>query len=163
MLPIIIIFILACIISFIIIQIYNFMCLKNQYENFKSATYIYMRKKIDQMPKLLNSIRYSTGEIDEIIEIIKYRNKYNEDQNMNENLKILHECNRLIGAIFNKYPNLLKDEEILNEKNEWYSIDASLRENSNQYISCARSYNDMFNNIFVIPIIKIFKYEMEDV
>ena len=163
MLPMIVILILSIIISYIIIQIYNFMCLKNQYESFKSATYIYMRKKVDQMPKLLNNIRYSVGEIDELIEIIKLRNKYVEDQNINENIKIMHECNRLLGVIFNKHPNLLNDEEIQAKKNEWYDIDAVLRENSSQYIACAKKYNDMFDSLICLPVIKIFKYEKEDV
>ncbi|MBR1883380.1 MAG: LemA family protein [Clostridia bacterium] len=163
MTAIIVIFILACVISYIIIQIYNFMCLKNQFENYKSATYIYLRKKLDNMPKLINKIRGIVGETDEVIKIIKIRNEFDESQNINENMLLIHESNRLLGVIFNQNPNLLNDSEVMELKNDWYGIDASLRDSLSNYVSCAKNYNNMFSNIFCIPVIKIFKYEKEDV
>ena len=163
MIPIIVIIILACAISFVIIQIYNFICLKNQFENFKSATYIYIRKKLDHIPKLVNVISRVDNESNQLIEIIKIRNEFDETDSIKSNLDKLHRCNRLFGEIFNINPKLLEDDEVLNLKNEWYDIDASLRENSTQYIACARQYNEMFANIFCLPVIKIFKLEQEDV
>ena len=163
MLVFIVILVLACIISFFIIRVYTFFCLKSQYENYKSATYIYLRKKMDILPKLINEFRYNIGETDELIQLIKIRNNFNESLPLRQNLNILHDMNRIIGIIISKNASLERNEEVNKIKEEWYLADAALRENSDLYISTARDYNAMLDDIIVRPIVKLFKYEEEKV
>ena len=163
MLVFIVILALACLISFVIIRIYTFFCLKNQYENYKSATYIYLRKKMDILPKIINEFRYNIGETDELIQLIKIRNNFNESLPLRQNLNLLHDMNRIIGVIISKNHSLETNEEVTKIKEEWYLADAALRENSDLYISTARDYNAMLDDIILIPIVKLFKYEEEKV
>lgn len=152
---------LACIISFFIIKIYNFVSYKNQAENFKEAAYIYIRKKLDFMPKLLNEIRANIGDTDEIIEIIRIRNEFDESDSIKKNQNLLHECNRLLGIIFQKNPDLSKNSEIISLRNNWHSIDNTLNSNVNLYKSAAINYNNMLSDFLCKRVAKIMGYTEE--
>ncbi len=163
MLVFIIILALSCFISFIIIKIYNIISLKSQTENFKIATHIYLRKKMDILPKLIGEIRYITGETDELIKIIRLRNQFNESMPINQALSLVHELNRDIGFVLQKIPNVESLDQLQDIKKEWYLVDSNLKENSSLYINCARRYNSMLDDFFCQIVVKLFKYEEEKI
>ncbi len=164
MLPFFICLILACIITFFILKITSFFSYKSQAENFKNAAYIYLRKKVDFMPELINMIIMEIGETDEIIEIIKLRNDFKDDSKVVNSRNFIHECNRILGIILQKNSNLLSNNDIIELRNTWYSLDADFNSNISLYLSSASSYNNMLANDFICSKIgKILGYEEEQI
>ena len=161
MLQFILLLIVASIITFVIIKLYYLFSYKSQTENFKSATYIYLNKKINFLPTLLNEIKLNIGETDEVISLIKIRNQFNDQEGIRKNLDLIHECNRSFGVIFTNYPNLLENYELSNLRNQWYEMDANLNSNANLYIQAAQNYNAMFSDFICSKVISLLKYEQE--
>ena len=162
------IYIILIIILFMIIitlAIYNKLIkLKNNVKKSKANIEIYLNKRFDLIPNIVECVKtYSKYENETLENIVSLRNNYNEQKNINikdaENLN--NSLNRLL-AIVESYPELKANENYMNLHNELRNIEDELEISRIKYNDEVTKYNTKVETIPSNLIASIFGFKKSE-
>ena len=163
------VYIILSIILFAIIIIlfkYNKLVkLYNRVRQSKSDIEIYLNKRFDLIPNLVECVKsYSKYEDETLEKIVTLRNNYNENNNMNVD-DLNHMDNKLNKylAVVENYPDLKANTEYLNLQQELKEVEEQLVRARNMYNHVATNYNiarEIVPNNIVAGIFGFKKFEL---
>lgn len=161
--------ILVILILFIIAIEYNkFKKLQNKVKQSKSAIDVYLNKRFDLIPNLVECVKgYSKYEQSTFEKIMELRNQYSKNGNLEDGKAGYAEFNRLI-AVVEKYPELKASEQFLNLQNSLQKIEDELQAARRLYNGDVTLYNTTIetfpNSIFakIFSCKKADLFEIED-
>ena len=160
-----IVYIVLTIILFLIIiilAIYNKLIkLKNNVKNAKANIEIYLNKRFDLIPNIVECVKsYSKYENETLENIISLRSNYNEQKNMNikdaENLN--NNLNKLLALVEN-YPELKANSNYINLQNELRNIEEELEVARTRYNNVVTRYNTKIETIPSNLIATLFAFK----
>ena len=129
---------IVLIIILIILSKYNQMIrLLNKVKKSSANIEIYLKKRFDLIPNLVECVKgYSNYEKETLESIISLRNNYNNQKELNikEVNKMNNELNKYL-AIIEKYPELKADEQYLN-------LQKQLNNTENELVHTRQIYNE---------------------
>lgn len=134
----------------VLIVIIIFLCIRNTFiekskknERNKSLIDVYLKKRYDLIPNLVEICKgYSKYENDTLEKIIKLRNSFNE--NSSDELKEeLNNYYQKIIVLAESYPELKASEQYLNLQRELVNVENELQAARRIYINGITSYNNL--------------------
>ena len=134
----------------IMLSIYNKLIkLKNNVKKQKANIEIYLNKRFDLIPNIVECVKsYSKYENETLENVISLRNNYNEQKNMNikaaENLN--NSLNNLLALVEN-YPELKANSNYINLQNELRNIEEELEIARTRYNNVVTRYNTKIETI----------------
>ncbi len=158
---IILVFTIALIILVInIIKLYNNMVsLKENFENALSSIEVYLKKRFDLIPNLVETVKaYSSYEKETIENIIKLRSEfYGNDKNVIDKSKLDNEYNTLITKV-EAYPNLNANENFLELQKQLAKMENQIQAAIRTYNMQATTYNILIKKFPNVIVANIFKF-----
>lgn len=122
---------------------------------------VYLKKRWDLIPKLVETVRgYSTHEINTLEKIMEARNTNYEnmlEQEKIEKNKVINENLTKIIALKEAYPNLKANENFLEMQKELVNIENEIANARKYYNGTIRDYNNLVETIPNNIIAKILK------
>ena len=148
---------------------YNgFIKLINQVEEAYSTMDIYLKKRWDLLPNLVDVVKgYAKHEKETLSKIVELRNSIksydslDENEKITTNKKINTEVNRLM-AIVEDYPELKANSNFLELQKELSNIEDEIAQSRKYYNAVVRNYN---NKVATIPsnlIAKLFNFSKKN-
>ena len=150
------------IVILIILAMYNKLVkLKNNVKNAKANIEIYLNKRFDLIPNIVECVKsYSKYENETLENIISLRSNYNEQKNMNikdaENMN--NSLNRLLALVEN-YPELKANSNYINLQNELHNIEEELEIARTRYNNVVTRYNTKIETIPSNLVASIFAFK----
>jgi len=160
-----IVYIVLTIILFLIIiilAIYNKLIkLKNNVKKAKANIEIYLNKRFDLIPNIVECVKgYSDHENETLKDIVALRNTYNEQKNINikdaENMN--NSLNKLL-AIVENYPELKANTNYMSLHNELRNIEDELENSRIRYNDVVTRYNTKVETIPSNLVASIFGFK----
>ena len=151
----------------IMLIIYNsFIRLNNKVEEAFSTMDIYLKKRWDLIPNIVETVKgYAEHEKNTLEEIVSLRNSSYENMNTNEkvdiNNKLTSDINRLI-ALAEAYPDLKANENFKDLSNQLTKVEDDIANSRKYYNGTVRIYN---NKVQMFPsniIASIFGYKVKN-
>lgn len=150
------------IIIIVILAIYNKLIkLKNNVKKAKANIEIYLNKRFDLIPNIVECVKsYSKYENETLESIVALRSSYNEQKNINikDVEKMNNSLNKLL-AIVENYPELKADTQYLNLQNELRSIENELEYARIRYNDIVTKYNTKIETIPNNLVASIFAFK----
>ena len=133
-----IILVVLLVVILIILFKYNQMIkLLNKVKKAKANIEIYLNKRFDLIPNLVETVKgYSNYEGNTLEEIVSLRNNYNSQKNFS-----LKEANQLNNEL-NKYLAIVENYPDLKANNQYMNLQSELRRIENELEQARRIYND---------------------
>ena len=161
-----IILIVLLILIFIIFAVYNKLIkLQNKVKKAKANIEIYLNKRFDLIPNIVECIKsYSKYESSTLEDIVRLRNNYNEQKNMS--IKKAEQMNDKLNnylAVFESYPELKANTQYLNLQDELSKIEKELERARQIYNEEVTEYNtsvEMVPNNIIASIFAFKKAEL---
>ena len=162
-------FIVIAIVVLLIIYIFSlynsFIKLNNRVKEAFSTMDVYLKKRWDLIPNLVETVKgYTKHENDTLKEIIELRNTTYDKMSDSQKIKTNEELNSKISkimALAEAYPDLKASESFLNLSNQLTKIEDEIANSRKYYNGTVRIYNnkvEMFpSNIFA----KLFGYKTQ--
>ena len=156
---IILIIILLIIILYVIITYNQFVKLKKQMNNSYSVIDVYLKKRFDLIPNLVEVTKeYTKYEKDILTKITEYRTLYNKNKDKEAFNKLNDEYNNLILVVEN-YPELKASEQYLKLQKSLIKVESELQAARRIYNNDTTKYNTKLN-VFPSNIIgKMFNFK----
>ncbi len=154
--------ILVILVLYVIITYNKFVTLKKQMNNSYSVIDVYLKKRFDLIPNLVEvTIGYANYEQDVLTKITEYRTAYNQHKDKDALNKLNEEYNNLILVVEN-YPDLKASEQFLKLQKSLIKVESELQAARRIYNSDTTKYNTKLN-VFPSNIIgKIFNFKEGD-
>ena len=154
--------ILVIIVLYVIITYNKFVTLKKQMKNSYSVIDVYLKKRFDLIPNLVEVTKgYANYEQDVLTKITEYRTAYNQHKDKDALNKLNEEYNNLILVVEN-YPDLKASEQFLKLQKSLIKVESELQAARRIYNSDTTKYNTKLN-VFPSNIIgKIFNFKEGD-
>lgn len=154
--------ILVILVLYVIITYNKFVTLKKQMNNSYSVIDVYLKKRFDLMPNLVEVTKgYANYEQDVLTKITEYRTAYNQHKDKDALNKLNEEYNNLILVVEN-YPDLKASEQFLKLQKSLIKVESELQAARRIYNSDTTKYNTKLN-VFPSNIIgKIFNFKEGD-
>ena len=151
--------ILAVIALYVIITYNKFVTLKKQMNNSYSVIDVYLKKRFDLIPNLVEITKgYANYEQDVLTKITEYRTAYNQNKDKDALNKLNEQYNNLILVVEN-YPDLKASEQFLKLQKSLIKVESELQAARRIYNSDTTKYNTKLN-VFPSNIIgKIFNFK----
>ena len=152
----IIVGVIALIIVYLLICYNSFVKLNNQVKEAFSTMDVYLKKRWDLIPNIVETVkRYAKHEKETLEKIVNLRNssyeKMNDSTKVNINNKLSQELGRLM-AIAESYPELKSSDNFKDLSNQLSKIEDEIANSRKYYNGAVRVYNnkvEMFpSNIF---------------
>ncbi len=160
-------YVMAAVIAIIVIYIFvtynNFVKLDNRVKEAFSTMDIYLKKRWDLIPNLVEVVKvYAKHEKDTLKEIVELRNSAYDDlsntEKLKANAKLTADISRLM-AIAEAYPDLKADKNFRDLSNQLSQIEDEIANSRKYYNGTVRIFN---NKIQMFPsnlLAKIFGYQ----
>ena len=154
--------ILVILVLYVIITYNKFVTLKKQMNNSYSVIDVYLKKRFDLIPNLVEVTKgYANYEQDVLTKITEYRTAYNQHKDKDALNKLNEEYNNLILVVEN-YPDLKASEQFLKLQKSLIKVESELQAARRIYNSDTTKYNTKLN-VFPSNIIgKIFNFKEGD-
>lgn len=160
-----IVLVIILIVIIVILAKYNTIIkLQNNVKKSKANIAIYLNKRFDLIPNLVECVKtYSNYENDTLENIVSLRNNYNEQKNMNikEAIKMNNSLNKYL-AIVENYPDLKANTQYLNLQNELKDIENSLELSRHKYNDEVTKYNTVIESVPSNIVASIFAFKKAD-
>ncbi len=157
-----IILIAILIVILIILANYNTLIkLLNNVKNTKSNIDIYLNKRFDLIPNLVECVKgYSKHEEKTLEDITKLRNNFKEQKNLdiNQSAKMDNELTNFL-AIVEAYPDLKANTQYMNLQKELSSIEDEIQHTRSLYNRAVTNYNTKVETIPSNFIASIFGFK----
>jgi len=152
--------ILVIIVIYVVITLNSFVKLKNDVVEAFATMDVYLKKRWDLIPNLVNVVKsYSTYEAEALENIIKTRyDSLNTNSKISENEKIAENLSKII-ALVEAYPELKANSNFLDLSESLTSIENDIANSRKYYNAVVRIYN---NKIEMFPsniIAKLFGFK----
>ena len=154
--------ILVILVLYVIITYNKFVTLKKQMNNSYTVIDVYLKKRFDLIPNLVEVTKgYANYEQDVLTKITEYRTAYNQHKDKDALNKLNEEYNNLILVVEN-YPDLKASEQFLKLQKSLIKVESELQAARRIYNSDTTKYNTKLN-VFPSNIIgKIFNFKEGD-
>lgn len=146
----------------IILALYNQLIrLHNSVKNFKANIDIYLNKRFDLIPNLVECVKgYSKHESSTLEDIVALRNNYNNSNNLdvNEIGKINDKLNNFL-AVMEAYPELKANTQFMNLQKELSRIEDQLESARNSYNFVVTKYNTKIETVPSNIVASMFNFK----
>lgn len=150
------------IVILIIFAMYNKLIkLLNKVKKAKANIEIYINKRFDLIPNLVECVKgYSNHESSTLEDIVALRNNYNENRNLNINQagKMNDRLNKYL-AIVENYPDLKANQQYLDLQNRLSQIEDELQYARHIYNDEVTKYNTVIESIPSNIVASIFAFK----
>lgn len=157
----VILFVLLIVI-FIILGKYNSLIkLQNRVKKAKANIEIYLNKRFELIPNIVESVKgYTKHEGSTLENIVSLRNQYNSNQNMsmNEAGKMNDQLNRYL-AIVENYPDLKANTQFISLQNQLREIEDELEYSRRIYNDEVTRYNTLIETVPSNIVANIFAFK----
>ena len=151
--------ILAILIIFVIIEYNSMVKLKKQMNNSYSVIDVYLQKRFDLIPNLVEVTKgYANYEKDILTKITEYRTSYNQNKDKDSLNKLNDEYNNLMLVIEN-YPDLKASEQFLKLQKSLIKVENELQAARRIYNTDTTKYNTKLNVFPSNIIAKLFGFK----
>ena len=154
--------ILVILVLYVIITYNKFVTLKKQMNNSYSVIDVYLKKRFDLIPNLVEVTKgYANYEQDVLTKITEYRTAYNQHKDKDALNKLNEEYNNLI-LVAENYPELKTSEQFLKLQKSLIKVESELQAARRIYNNDTTKYN---TKLIVVPsniIGKIFNFKEGD-
>ena len=159
---IIIVAVIVLLILYVISTYNRFIKLKNLVEEAFATMDVYLKKRWDLIPNLVNTVKgYATHEKETLENVIGLRTGNYDDltpeQKIEANKKLSSEISKLMMVVEN-YPDLKANQNFMDLSSQLQSVENDIANSRKYYNAVVRKYN---NAIMVIPaniVASIFKF-----
>ena len=135
------IIILVILVLYVIITYNKFVTLKKQMNNSYSVIDVYLKKRFDLIPNLVEVTKgYANYEQDVLTKITEYRTAYNQHKDKDALNKLNEEYNNLILVVEN-YPELKTSEQFLKLQKSLIKVESELQAARRIYNNDTTKYN----------------------
>jgi len=157
-----VILVVLLIVIFIILGKYNSLIkLQNRVKKAKANIEIYLNKRFELIPNIVESVKgYTKHEGGTLENIVSLRNQYNSNQNMsmNEAGKMNDELNKYLGIV-ESYPDLKANTNFLSLQNQLASIEKELEVARRVYNDEVTRYNTLIETVPSNIVASIFAFK----
>lgn len=151
--------ILVLLIIFVIIEYNSMVKLKKQMNNSYSVIDVYLQKRFDLIPNLVEVTKgYANYEKDILKEITEYRTSYNQNKDKESLNKLNDEYNNLMLVVEN-YPDLKASEQFLKLQKSLIKVESELQAARRIYNTDTTKYNTKLNVFPSNIIAKLFGFK----
>lgn len=164
MIAIIVIGVIALLIVLYILSSYNaFVRLNNQVKEAFSTMDVYLKKRWDLIPNLVETVKgYAKHEKGTLEEVVKLRNSaydgMSDEEKIEANAKISAAMPKIM-ALAEAYPNLKANENFMNLSNQISSLEEDIANSRKYYNAIVRKFNDKVEMFPSNVIARIFGYK----
>lgn len=153
------IILIAIVILYVIITYNQFIKLKKQMNNSYSVIDVYLKKRFDLIPNLVEVTKeYTKYEKDTLTKITEYRTSFEKNKDKESLNKLNDEYNNLLLVVEN-YPELKASEQFLKLQKNLIKVESELQAARRIYNNDTTKYNTKLN-VFPSNIIgKMFKFK----
>ena len=155
--------VLAVIIIWIIAAYNGFVKLKNAIEEAFSTMDVYLKKRYDLIPNLVETVKgYAKHEKETLESVIQARNMAVNAKNMEEKLageNMLTGTLKSLFAVAENYPNLKANENFMDLQDQLKRLEDEIASSRKYYNAVVKTYNtrrEIFPNVIIA---KMFKFE----
>ena len=149
----------AILIIFVIIEYNNMVKLKKQMNNSYSVIDVYLQKRFDLIPNLVEVTKgYANYEKDILTKITEYRTSYNQNKDKDSLNKLNDEYNNLMLVVEN-YPDLKASEQFLKLQKSLIKVESELQAARRIYNTDTTKYNTKLNVFPSNIIAKLFGFK----
>lgn len=137
---------------------------KNKVKNAKANIEIYLNKRFDLIPNLVETVKgYSKHESETLEKITSLRNTYSKQENisLNEAGELNNKLTRYLATI-EAYPDLKANDEFMNLQGELSRIESELEKARTSYNFYVTSYNTLIETVPTNIIANIFAFRKAD-
>ena len=145
----------------------SFVVLSNQVEEAFSTMDVYLKKRWDLIPNLVESIKgYAKHEAETLQNVISARNSGYQNMTAEEKIEANRELSKGLAAInvvAEQYPNLKANENFINLNNQLQKVEEDIANARKFYNAVVREYNnttEMFPSSIVASMFKFGKKQM---
>lgn len=154
--------ILGLFLLFIIIEYNKFTRLRNKVRQSKSSIDVYLNKRFDLIPNLVECVKaYSKHEENVFTEIAEKRSKYNLSKDLKLGKELNNEMINII-AVNENNPNLKASEQFINLQKNLIKIEEELQATRRIYNGDVTLYNSAIETFPSNLFAKIFKFKKEE-
>jgi len=130
------------------IALYNkFIGLKVRVEEAFATIDVYLKKRYDLIPNLVETVKgYASHERETLENVIKARANAHDSSDMNEKIKNEGELTKALGRLMvlsENYPELKADSQFLNLQNQLQSIEGEISQSRKYYNGIVKTYNTL--------------------
>ncbi len=160
---IIILIILALIVIWLIAGYNGFISSKNDVEESWSAMDVFLKKRYDLIPNLVNTVKgYAEHEKSTLESVIKARNSAAAAQSVEDRVKGEGELNgalRKLFALAESYPDLKANQNFLNLQNQMKDLEEDIANARRYYNACVKALNNKCQKFPSNLIAQLFHFE----
>lgn len=147
--------------------VYNgFVQLRNIVEEAFSTMDVYMKKRYDLVPNLVETVKgYASHESQTLENVIEKRNLAMGAKNTKERQKIEGELTGALKSIFalsESYPDLKADGNFMKLQGQLYDIESDILQSRKYYNGVVRSFNTKCETFPSLIVAKIFSFTQKD-
>ena len=157
----IILAVLLVVILFVLVIYNRIITAKNKIKNSKANIEIYLKKRFDLIPNLVETVKgYSKHESGTLEKIVSLRNNYNSQKGMSVNEA--NEMNNTLTkylAVIEAYPELKANDEFMSLQGELSRIEEELERARTNYNHCVTRYNTLIETVPNNIIASIFAFK----
>ncbi|MDR3215134.1 MAG: LemA family protein [Bacilli bacterium] len=154
-LPIIVLIIIGLLVVFILlwgIATYNgFISLKNNCEEAFSTMDVYLKKRYDLIPNLVETVKgYAKHEKSTLEDVIKARNSAMNASNVDEELAMQGDLQKTLGRLFaiaEAYPDLKANQNFLDLQNQLQNIEQEIASSRKYYNAVVKQFNNKVQQV----------------
>lgn len=151
--------ILILLVIFVIIEYNSMIKLKKQMNNSYSVIDVYLQKRFDLIPNLVEVTKgYANYEKDILTKITEYRTSYNQNKDKESLNKLNDEYNNLMIVVEN-YPDLKASEQFLKLQKSLIKVESELQAARRIYNTDTTKYNTKLNVFPSNIIAKLFGFK----
>lgn len=156
-----------------LVSAYNgFISWRNRVDEAFSTMDVYMVKRYDLIPNLVETVKgYASHERETLEQVISARNHAVNAQTMDEKMQAEGEISGVLGRLFalsEAYPDLKANQQFLDLQNQLQKVEEDIAQSRKYYNGTVRQYNtrvESFPNNIVAGMFKFEKrqsFEVED-
>ncbi len=158
-----ILLILIVFVLYVFLTFNSLIKLKNKVDEAFSVMDVYLKKRWDLIPNIVETVRgYASYEKKTIEDIIKHRNKIYDKMNIDEkfgtNKKIEEDLTKIL-AFKEAYPDLKANENYINLSKQLEKIEEDIANSRKYYNAVVRMYNDKIEMFPSNIIAKLFNFQ----
>lgn len=156
-----IIFLIVILLGYIIITFNRFVNLRNKVKQSKSTIDVYLIKRFDLIPNLVECVKgYANYEERVYTKIAELRAEYNNSKDLDKGKELNTECNRLL-AVGENNPNLKASEQFLMLQKSLIKMESQLQAARRVYNGDVTLYNTAISSFPNSILATIFKFKEE--
>lgn len=156
-----IIFLIVILLGYIIITFNRFVNLRNKVKQSKSTIDVYLIKRFDLIPNLVECVKgYANYEERVYTKIAELRAEYNNSKDLDKGKELNTECNRLL-AVGENNPDLKASEQFLMLQKSLIKMESQLQAARRVYNGDVTLYNTTISSIPNSILATIFKFKEE--